>query len=186
MTRVGLLALLVLTWTSAAWAGDSPIFQFGKNADMLEVRMGVLSYDTGALTSKEESGVVINGELVFSSPGFLEAIGSPRPYLGVDFAPDDDQIDFFYAGLNWEAYFTDRLYLSASVGGSINNARELVNPVGYEALGCRALFHVGAGLGFDISRALTVQFYADHFSNANICSENAGAEAAGLRLGYRF
>lgn len=188
MTRVGLLTAFALMSTSGAWADGFDIFQFGKNADMLEIRMGALSYGTGAFTHEDERGIVINGELVLPSPGFLEVIGSPRPYLGFDFAPDDDQTDFFYAGLNWEAYFTDRLYLSASFGGSINNARQLVQPVDYlEALlGCRVLLHLGAGLGFDISRQLTVQLYADHFSNANICSENGGAEAAGLRVGYRF
>jgi lipid A 3-O-deacylase len=187
VTHIGLLTAVALISTSAAWAKDSPhIIQFDKNAEMLEVRMGILSYDTGLFTTQERNGAVFNGEVVFPSPDFLDLIGSPRPYVGVDLAPADDQIDFFYAGLNWEAYLTDRLYLLASVGGAINNAQELINPVGYEALGCRAMFHLGAGVGFDISREFTVQLYADHFSNADLCSRNAGAEAAGARFGYRF
>lgn len=48
------------------------------------------------------------------------------------------------------------------------------------------LFRIGAGIGYDITDNLTVQLYADHFSNANPADENNGAENAGLRFGYRF
>ena len=84
--------------------------------------MGVASYDTGLLTHQDDDGVVINGEFVFRSPDFLGSIGSPRPYFGVDIAPASNQIDVFYAGFSWEAYFTDKLYVLAGVGGSINKA----------------------------------------------------------------
>ncbi len=178
------IAAFISVTLPAAAEDRLSIFQFDKNADLLEVRMGVLSYDTGIYSTKEHDGAVINAEVLFASPTFLERIGSPRPYLGVDFAPDPDQVDFLYAGLNWEAYFTERLYLSMSLGGSLNNAEDV--HAGVDALGCRALFHLGGGLGFDLSRKLTLQLYADHFSNANVCPENAGAEAAGIRFGYRF
>lgn len=181
----GSLLLLVGTLSAHAQAGDAWL-KFGKNADRLEARMGIMSYDTGFFTQHNQTGVVVNGELVFPSPSFLDFIGSPRPYIGFDFAPNSNQTDFVYAGLNWEAYFTERVYLTASIGGSLNNASDLINPVGYRALGCRALFHLGAGIGFDITSDVTVQLYADHFSNANICRKNGGQEAAGVRFGYRF
>ena len=181
----GSLLLLVGTLNAHAQDGDAWL-KFGRNADRLEARMGILSYDTGFFTQHNQTGIVVNGELVFPSPSFLEFIGSPRPYIGFDLAPNSNQTDFVYAGLNWEAYVTERVYLTASVGGSLNNASDLINPASYRALGCRALFHLGAGIGFDITPDVTVQLYADHFSNANICRRNGGQEAAGVRFGYRF
>ena len=38
----------------------------------------------------------------------------------------------------------------------------------------------------NITERFTVQAYADHFSNGNICEENEGAESMGVRVGYRF
>lgn len=56
----------------------------------------------------------------------------------------------------------------------------------YKALGCNVLFHLGAGIGFDVTPNLTIQAYTDHFSDANLCKRNNGAEATGVRVGYRF
>jgi outer membrane scaffolding protein for murein synthesis (MipA/OmpV family) len=116
----------------------------------------------------------------------LSAIGAPRPYVGFDAAIADDGIHFAYAGLNWDYNLTNRLYLSASVGGAVTTASNLKDPDDYKALGCRALFHLGLGLGYDLTDTVTVMAYADHFSNANLCEPNEGAESMGARVGLRF
>lgn len=180
---------MVLGGAASASAEGGSFFRdimFDKNADRFEARLGVLSYDSGIFSPQEQTGVVINGEFLFPSPGFLEWLGSPRPYIGFDYAPKSLQTDFIYAGFNWEAYVTKRIYLTGSLGGAVHNAPNLLNPVAYKALGCRALFHLAAGVGYDITDHVTVQLYADHFSNANTCPRNAGQEAAGIRFGYRF
>ena len=69
---------------------------------------------------------------------------------------------------------------------TVTTAGTLEDPTTYKALGSRALFHVALGVGFDITRDLTLQIYADHFSNAGLSEPNNGAEATGVRLGYRF
>ena len=187
---VATAAVLLGMVGSAAVAGDRHLFGdvglVGKNADRYEVRLGLASYDTGIFSHKDYDGAVINGEFVMPSPDFLYDLGSPRPYIGVDIGIADDPVHFFYAGLNWETYFTDKIYLSNSLGGSINTADDLKHPDDTKALGCRALFHLGIGLGYDITESVTTQLYADHFSNANLCSENNGQESAGIRVGYRF
>jgi hypothetical protein len=168
------------------YPGDT-VDRIGKNADRFELQLGVMSYDTGIFTHKLYDGVVINGEVLFPSPGFLSAIGSPRPHLGFDYAAVDDPVHFIYGGLTWDAYLTDRLYVLASLGAGVTTADDLrTRDEGHKALGCRVLFHLGAGLGFDLSEHTTVQLYADHFSNGGLCSPNNGAEAAGVRFGYRF
>lgn len=183
-------AVLSATVTMPAAAGEHLLFggllSVGKQSDRFEVRGGVLSYDTGIFSPKEFDGVVINGEFLFRSPEFLNILGSPRPYVGFSVAAVDDGVHFGYAGLNWDFYLTNKFYLTGSLGGSVNTAKNLTSPVGYKALGCNVLFHLAAGVGYDITDDFTVQLYADHFSNANLCSRNMGQEAAGIRLGYRF
>ncbi|MCQ8782407.1 acyloxyacyl hydrolase [Mangrovibrevibacter kandeliae] len=185
-----LLALATTALAGTATAQERHLIgnfgEIGKNADFWEIRMGIAAYDTGFFSTHETDGATINGELVFPSPDFLYAIGSPRPYIGFDAGIADHPIHFFYAGLNWETYFTDRIYLSNSLGGSINTAKNLDDPKDYKALGCNVLFHLGIGVGYDFTRNFTGQLYADHFSNANTCDHNAGQESAGLRFGYRF
>ena len=163
--------------------------RWGNYADKMEIRLGVASYDTGLFAPMKYDGVSFNGEVLFRSPEFLSFIGSPRPYIGFDTAIVDDPgrpVSFGYAGLNWTYNLTSKFYLSGSLGGSVNDARNLKNPVRYKGLGCNALFHLGAAVGYDITSNVTVQAYANHFSNANLCKENDGAETAGVRVGVRW
>lgn len=158
----------------------------GIHSQYNEIRFGVLSYDTGIFSTKNNNGIVINGEFLFKSPEFLSFIGSPRPYIGFDAATVSNPIHFIYSGLSWDFRIYQKLHLTTSLGGAVTTAKELHDPDGYKAMGCKVLFHLGAGLGYDFNKNWTAQLYADHFSNANLCEENNGAEAAGIRIGYRF
>lgn len=191
LLRAAIASAAVIFALSGAQAEERYLFgnfgEIGKNADKFEFRLGALSYDTGLFTSKEYDGLVINGELVFPSPDLLYSIGSPRPYIGFDVAAVSNPVHFAYAGLTWDTYLTERLYVSGSFGGAVTTADNLEDRSdGYKALGCRVLFHGAVGFGFDITPNATVQLYADHFSNGGICRPNNGAEAAGIRFGYRF
>jgi len=179
-----LLSLASAVSAEGLWEGD--FLKPGVHSDFNEARFGIMAYDRGALTTDDFSGVVINGEMLFASPDILSRIGSPRPYLGFDAAIADDPIHFFYGGLSWDFKLTEKLYLGASLGGAVTTAENLENPSAYKALGCRFLFHLGAAIGYDLNEHWTVQAYADHFSNANLCDPNSGAEATGVRIGYRF
>ncbi|MFZ2101347.1 MAG: hypothetical protein WAU86_12365, partial [Oricola sp.] len=145
----GLSAALALMPAAAAVAGGGSASGWpwvGNNADKWEVRIGGAAYDTGALTGHDESGFVLNGELLLPSPGFLSRIGSPRPYVGTDVAFVENgatPVNVAYAGLNWQVHWSRRFYTSASLGGSINNA-DLSSPSpNHWGIGCNTLFHVG-------------------------------------------
>lgn len=178
--------------TSSAQAQDRHLFGsgdlgvIGRKAADYELYLGALAYDTGLFSHQEFSGLNANVELLFPSPDFLYALGSPRPHIGVDIAAVDNGINFAYAGLTWDTYLTRKLYLTGSLGAAITDADNLKTPTEYKAMGCRVLFHLGAGVGYDLTDNVSVQLYADHFSNADLCSPNNGAESAGIRLGYRF
>jgi hypothetical protein len=195
MTRTGWVFALPLLLAGMLTAGPAsakdryllPGFGLiGKYSNKFELRLGLAAYDTGIFTTHDFNGAVINGELLLPSPDFLYAIGSPRPVIGVDIATAPHAIHFAYAGLNWDAHFTDRLYATWSLGGAVTSATELEHSTEHKNLGCRALFHLGAGLGYDVSEHASVELYADHFSNADLCTPNNGAESAGIRFAYRF
>lgn len=186
LVRVLTAAGCMLPTSGLAEEGSGRFLQPGIHSDWNEIRAGLLAYDRGLFTTDEYDGVVINGEFLFRSPQMLSGIGSPRPYIGFDAAIADDPVHFIYGGLNWDFRLTQKLYLSTSFGGAVTTADELENPKNHKALGCRVLFHVGAAVGYDVSERWTVQAYADHFSNADLCEQNDGAEAMGLRVGYRF
>jgi len=181
-------AALIIGCNAAAaeslWDGE--FLRPGVHADFNEVRFGVMAYDRGLFSNDVFSGVVVNGEMVFAAPEALKPFGAPRPYLGFDATIADDPVHFVYGGLNWDFRLTDKFYLSGSVGGAINSAENLKNPTAYKALGCRLSFHLGAAIGYDVTENFTIQAYTDHFSNGNICDPNNGAEASGVRIGYRF
>ncbi|MBO6716380.1 MAG: acyloxyacyl hydrolase [Rhizobiaceae bacterium] len=165
-----------------AFAGE-----FGRNADRMEMRFGGALYDLGLLTRPVRvTGAALNGEFLFASPEFLDSIGAPRPYVGIDVGIAPSPIHFIYAGLAWDYHFTQRFYVSGSVGGAIHTAANLVNPPTQRALGSRVLFHLGLAIGFDITPNLTGQIYTNHFSNAGLANPNEGHDSSGVRFGFRF
>jgi hypothetical protein len=159
--------------------------------ETLEVKTGVLLNDVSFMPHKRKShyyGEVVNAQLLFPSPDLLEALGSPRPTVGISYAAMENGISVFYVGLNWDLYLTRRTYFSAGLGGSVNNAKRLrdADPQEYQAVGCRYLFHFSAGLGFRMTNEVSVELYSNHASNAHLCSPDGAVEATGLRFGKRF
>jgi hypothetical protein len=185
------LAMLALSMSGGpAIAKDRYLFSnfglIGKYSNNYELRLGLGAYDTGIFSHHQFNGADIYAELLFPSPDFLYWLGSPRPHFGVDIATPSHAIDFAYGGLTWDTYFTKRLFTTASLGIAITTATNLHDPTDYKAMGCKVLFHLGAGIGYDITKDISLQLYADHFSNAKLCTPDAGAESAGFRIGYRF
>lgn len=159
----------------------------GKHSERWEARLGGGAFDTGPFTSRILSGGVINGEILAPSPEFLSFLGSPRPYIGTEIAISDDPIHVIYAGFNWEAHLTQRLYLGFSGGGSWNSSKLTTTAAGaVKNLGSSLLFHLQGSIGFDFTENVTGQIYLNHFSNAGIKAPNHGLESVGARLGYRF
>lgn len=193
--RTALLAAaaVLLLWPAQDAAAEGrPIFGgnalIGKHAGSLEIRFGGALHDTGLLTQHDTGGVVANGEVLLPSPGFLAPVGAPRPYVGGSYAFVDDgatAIQFIYAGLNWQVHWTDRFYTGFSVGGALNNADLSWDSPNW-GIGCNQSFHLALSAGVDVTERVSVEAFANHFSNANLCYSNGGHEDAGLRIGFRF
>lgn len=160
-----------------------------------EMKVGVLSHDVGFLGHHVESGEDINLEVLFTSPTFLDVIGSPRPHLGGDINTDGKTSDGYF-GLTWGIMLLqnlfqpgDGIFANGSLGGAVHDGSPLTGaqqPPGRKLLGSRILFRESAELGYAITPRVNVSAFLEHISNANLAPRNAGITSAGARLGFKF
>jgi lipid A 3-O-deacylase len=149
-----------------------------------EIKLGFLSADTGVGGTKIEHGLDINGEILLA----------PRPDIGFT-ANTAGGTSFGYIGLNWTADLAknilddhDGVYFSFGFGGAISNS-DLSGDNSSDNnkdMGSRALFHLYAELGYDVTRNVNVSVFYEHYSNAGLGTVNPGMNNLGMRLGYKF
>ena len=160
-----------------------------------EVKAGVLAHDIAFFDHHVETGPDVNLEMLFTSPGFLEVIGSPRPHIGGDINTDGRTSDGYF-GLTWGIAliqnlfgFGDGVYGNGSLGGAVHDGSPLngaEQPPGHKLLGSRILFRESLELGYQMTPLVSVSALLDHISNANLAPRNAGITNAGARLGFKF
>ncbi len=195
MRTIALGVLAIAASTSGGLAADEKS-EMEAWAERFEFRASILGHDTGFLLDAGPRNDVyaVNAELLFPSPDFPSFAFSPRPKIGVNLAPDADGISVVYAGLNWDVPVYGNWFVMASVGGALNNADRLTetdlqpgeNKNTRRLVGCHALFHLSVGFGYRVTEDVSVSFYGDHISNANLCDNNEGLDQWGVRLGYAF
>lgn len=157
-----------------------------------EVKAGVLAHDVGIFGDSVESGADIMGEMLFTSPRFLDEIGAPRPAVGVS-VNTAGKTDYLYLDLAWTATVwhqapqsAEGIYLGGALGGAVHDGR-LNDYVDHDkALGTRGLFHLAAEIGYRVDPSHSVELYLDHLSNADISTHNPGLNNVGLRAGFKF
>jgi len=168
--------LMVLFLFSMASAEDSIVS---------EVRGGVYAHDISFWSFNRESGTDINGEVLFVSPSFLDAIWAPRPHLGATVNTSGDT-SIVYGGLTWEWALPADFFIDANLGGAIHNGKLNTNDSNRKSLGSPVLFRLGAALGYNLTEKVNVSVQFEHVSNAYLVNPNEGMDNAGIRLGYRF
>ena len=133
-----------------------------------------------------EKGAALGLEVVtprpFVIPNLPEFL-SPRLHFG-GIVSLNGHTSYAYAGLlftlNWQRFF-----LEPFVGIAISNGVALGDAT-HNAIGCTALIHAGGNIGYRVNRNWSVMLTADHISNANMCSRNAGLNNWGVKIGYSF
>lgn len=179
--RAACLVAVSILGTSAARAGVVD-----------EIKAGVLAHDVGFLGDPIEGGADIVGEILFTSPHFLDAIGAPRPALGGS-VNTAGKTDYLYLDLAWTGTIChpglapdDGVYVGGALGGAVHDGH-LNNRVDDDkALGTRGLFHLAVELGYRFDPSHSLELYLDHLSNANTSSHNPGLNNIGLRAGFKF
>lgn len=162
------------------------------HADPLsEIRLGVLAHDRAPIIKDKEEGTDLNVELLFNAPEFLDAIGSPRPYVGLTAASEGTS--HVHAGLSWQGDLGERWFVYGNLGLAAHDGDPLSEEdqtpeeqMTEKALGCRVNFHLAVGAGYRLSRRWNLALHYEHLSNATLCDSNGGIENVGVRIGYMF
>lgn len=134
-----------------------------------------------------EHGVDVTAEALFGRegrvrPSLAEFFLKPRWHVGASFNTFGDTSQI-YAGLTWDYYLTNWLFLEGTFGGAIHDGP--LDEVNRASYGCRANFRESAGVGLRLSERLRLIAEIDHMSQAQLCAErNSGLTNIGLKLGY--
>ena len=177
-------------------AGAAPAF-----AQVDSVRLGVMDHNikvTDGKNANKESGVNINGEVRFASPGFLSWAASPHPFVMAS-VNTDGNTSFAAVGLEWDFKLGDRLHFEPGFGYALHNG-EVNNPfpagtqaaVDFSAtrvlLGSEDLFRTSLALTYDLTQTLAVQALYEHLSHGQILGtgRNQGLDEIGVRLVWNF
>jgi lipid A 3-O-deacylase len=183
--RAAVFACVAIAVTAAgAKAADKGIID--------EIKGGVMAHDITLGGKHVESGADINGEILFTSPGFLDIIGAPRPHLG-GWVNSDGNTDAAYFGLTWGLPLIrhivggqDGLTILGSLGGAVHDGYNDELHAGRKRLGSTILFRESVELAYQITSVYSVSLMVDHISNANLGTHNAGITNAGARVGFKF
>lgn len=194
LTRALIVVAIVAYWAKSAAAQEGPIS---------EIRAGILYHESAVIVSPggrernrvEGSAADVNFELLFKSPDTLEAVGSPRPHIGITANTRGDTSQA-YAGLTWSWFLSDRLIFELGGGAAVhdgqtngpapNQSEPYTAASGQKLLGCRVLFRGAVALGVRFAERHSVTLALDHISNGYLCEPNPGLDTLGLRWGYRF
>jgi outer membrane immunogenic protein len=139
-----------------------------------------------------ETGTIgLGGELVFPRLFTIEWLPdffTPRFQLGgvVNLA---GRTSFAHADLLWTTNWTQRLFSEMFAGVTVHNGNLLSVDEVHNALGCRALWHVGFNVGYRLDQNWRVMATYDHSSAGQAvtgCPANESLNQAGLKLGYQF
>jgi lipid A 3-O-deacylase len=180
----------------AAFASAAPAW-----ADVDEIRLGVVEHNIrwkdGEYAPKED-GPNIEGELVWSSPHWLELIGSPRPYAMVSYNTHGNT-SFAGVGAYWRWEFADGWAFEPGFGYVLHNGENDIPfadgtpeaaefDARHQLLGSRDLFRTTLALEREFGNHFAAQLYYEHLSHGQILDKgrNQGLDEAGLRLIFRL
>ena len=150
-----------------------------------EAKLGLVDHDIALGGNDTEPGIDVNGELLFTSPGFLAAIGAPRPHLGGSVSTAG-ATSYVYFGLTWTAALSDAVFAGLGLGGAVHDGQLDETEPHRKRLGSRLLFHAYGELGYRLTATTSVSIFLDHMSNADLARHNQGMTNIGLRAGLKF
>jgi lipid A 3-O-deacylase len=116
----------------------------------------------------------------------LKIIGAPSPYIFGSLNTSGDT-SFAAAGLSWKIGKT--LYFRPAIGLALHDGRiPRAGPAGRRIdLGSRVLFEPELGLGYQLSKSVSIEASWAHISNARVLSkQNPGIDMVGVRANLRL
>jgi lipid A 3-O-deacylase len=150
-----------------------------------EIRAGASAHDEGAFSDMKESGIDVNGEILFGDTGWFGENWQLRPNIGMNINTRGET-NQGYLGMVATRRIFGFIFVELGVGGALHDGKLDTTDPDRRSLGCRVLFHIQGDIGVELGEHWRLMAHADHMSNANLCDRNEGLETAGVRLGYRF
>jgi lipid A 3-O-deacylase len=190
LLHLTLAALLMLGATARAGDVSMPPAAGPVPATSFEARLGAFAHGLGSV---EKNTVAISADLVsarlWSPSGSAFDVLIPRAYLGGMFNTAG-RTSSVRAGALWTFPIVGGLFAEAFFGGAIHDGKINGDPT-HNALGSRALFHVGGALGYRFDQHWSVMVIFDHMSNGNRVfgtgfERNIGINSYGVKVGYAF
>jgi lipid A 3-O-deacylase len=185
-----LAMLLAVAWcAAAAMFGASPAV--AEDSDLFrldELRLGGSYHSIEGWTN--EHGVDVTAEALFGRQdpqrpaSISEFFLKPRWHVGASLNTSGDTSQL-YAGLTWDLYLTNTLFLEGTFGGAVHDGP--LDEPHRASYGCRANFRESAGVGLRLTEHWRLLAEIDHMSQAQLCADrNSGLTNVGLKLGYSF
>ncbi|MCC7271077.1 MAG: acyloxyacyl hydrolase [Alphaproteobacteria bacterium] len=177
-----------LSLLAAALAAMLPLSAPAEAQLVSELKVGGAYHDPPIFGPRNErKGFDINGEVLFTSPGFLSFLWSPRPHVGlqVNTAGLTNQA---YAGLTWQYDFDAGPFIAGSLGLAVHDGELDSDRTDRKSLGGRVLFResIEVGFRFGEERRHSLSLMLSHVSNAGIYERNEGMDTIAARYGLRF
>jgi hypothetical protein len=161
-----------------------------------EFKGGVLDHGVTFFEHSVETGVDLNGELLFH-PLFdpLDMFGASiifRPNFGANVSTND-KTSTLYSGLSIDIMLArnvlqegDGFFLDGALGLAVHDGYLDNAPPNRKALGSRLLGRRAGEIGYQITPQWSISAVIDHIGNYGLAHPNAGLKTAGIRLGFKF
>ncbi|MEJ2164086.1 MAG: acyloxyacyl hydrolase [Desulfobacterales bacterium] len=150
-----------------------------------EVRFGLVEQGVLVFSQhRRESGIGLNGDVVFGRPSFDFPYGIVRPTLGFGISLSGGT-NRLYSTLQWEIEKSS-FFFDLGPGLAVHDGRLHGDSEDEKHYGSRVLFYYQMSLGYAITQHYRLALFHDHMSNAYLAEPNNGLNTVGLRIGYRF
>jgi lipid A 3-O-deacylase len=187
----------------AVSAGLAALVAAGANAEasVSSVHAGLVAHNIKVVDDKnaeKESSAILEMQVNFDAPGFLDWLGSPEPYLLA--APNlGGETSFAAAGLEWRWRVGEHWAVEPSIGYALHDG-EIDDPypggspeaaqfqADHVLYGSRDLFRLSVGVSRELAPGWEAQLLATHYSHGQILGSgrNQGVDQLALRVGRRF
>ena len=185
--------LLILLFFSLSPIMASLAKAEAKFAQGWEIRLGLYNHGLDSLSfvsKNREGGFDINGEILAPPLPYKLWPQSLRPRIGASISLSG-KTDLFYTGLTFEiSEIIAPFFITLGLDIAVHTGRRRDNDDGFNALGCRWIFHESASVGLVFGTHHRIMGTIEHASNARsligACPRNTGLTNVGIRYGYRF
>lgn len=171
---------------ASALAGETPD-KNGMSTILYGCRIGLLDHDVNGLWSgmRAESGVDLNGEIVFKKPRLSLWRGSILTNLGVTLNNQGDT-NTLYGGFIWEFVSEAGVFFNTGLGLAAHSGELETDDDQKKSLGSRILFRIPIEIGATLGTRHRISILFAHTSNAYLADPNQGLDVLGVRYGIQF